>query len=207
MNAPASLDDRCARAGALLFDLDGTLADTMPLHLDSWQRILSTRGVTLDRERYFSMAGVPTRRILAILSREQGVPLDFDELVVMKEQLFLDQAHLATPIEPYFSLARAFHGRKPMAIVSGGIRRSVKRTLELIGATSFFGTVVTAEDTEEHKPDPAPFLLAASRLGIDPASCLVFEDGDPGIEAGRKAGMQIIDVRLERRTLPSTPTA
>jgi beta-phosphoglucomutase-like phosphatase (HAD superfamily) len=201
------LDDRCASAGALLFDLDGTLADTMPLHLESWQRVLSTQGVILERDRYFAMAGVPTRRILAILSREQGVALDFDELVVRKESLFLEQAHLAAPIEPWFSLAREFRERKPMAIVSGGIRRSVLRTLDLIGATSFFRTIVTAEDTQLHKPDPDPFLLAASRLSVAPRDCLVFEDGDPGIEAARKAGMQIIDVRNERRILPSIPPA
>jgi beta-phosphoglucomutase-like phosphatase (HAD superfamily) len=204
---PCPLDHRCASAGALLFDLDGTLADTMPLHLDSWTRVLSTRGVTLERDRYFSMAGVPTRKILAILSREQGVALDFDELVLLKERLFLEQAHLATPIEPFFSLARDFHRSKPMAVVSGGIRRSVTRTLDLIGASSFFPTVVTAEDTQLHKPDPDPFLLAASRLGVDPAACLVFEDGDPGIQAATKAGMQVIDVRLDWRILPSTPPA
>jgi beta-phosphoglucomutase-like phosphatase (HAD superfamily) len=201
------LAEDCASAGALLFDLDGTLADTMPLHLDSWRRVLSTRGVTLDRDLYFSMAGVPTRRILARLAAEQGVALDFDELVLLKERYFLEQAHLAAPIEPYFSLARSFSGRKPMAIVSGGIRKSVARTLELIGASTFFPTVVTAEDTEEHKPDPAPFLLAASRLAVDPAACLVFEDGDPGIAAARTAGMRVIDVRIERRVPPSIPHA
>jgi beta-phosphoglucomutase-like phosphatase (HAD superfamily) len=190
-----TLEQRCAGASALLFDLDGTLADTMPIHLDAWQRVLAERGVVLERERYFAMAGIPTRRILRILSDELSVPLDFDELVVLKESLFLEQAHRALPIEPWFSLARDHVGRKPMAIVSGGIRRSVTRTLERIGAASFFSTVITAEDTENGKPDPAPFLLAAARLGVKAGGCLVFEDGDPGIQAARAAGMDIIDVR------------
>lgn len=189
------LEERCSAAGALLFDLDGTLADTMSLHLDAWQRILGERGVILDRERYFSMAGIPTRRILRILAEEQGVPLDFDALVVLKESLFLEQVHRAVPLEPAFSIARAFQGRKPMAVVSGGVRRAVSRTLDLIGASAFFATVVTAEDTEHGKPDPAPYLLAAGRLQIEPAACLVFEDGEPGLQAARAANMQVIDVR------------
>jgi beta-phosphoglucomutase-like phosphatase (HAD superfamily) len=187
--------ERCARAGALLFDLDGTLADTMPMHLEAWQRVLGERGITLDRERYLSMAGVPTRTILRTLGDELGVLLDFDELVVRKEALFLAEAHRASPIEPWFSIARDHARRKPMAIVSGGIRRSVARTLDQIGAAAFFPTVITAEDTERGKPDPAPFLLAASRLGAHPAECLVFEDGEPGIRAARAAGMQVVDVR------------
>jgi HAD superfamily hydrolase (TIGR01509 family) len=191
----ADLHERCSSAGALLFDLDGTLADTMPLHYEAWRSILDDLGVVLDRARYFAMAGVPTRRILGILSEEQGVALDFDALVVKKEALFLAQVHRATPLDPAISLARAFHGRKPMAIVTGGIRRAVARTLDLIGATGLFGTVVTAEDTEHGKPDPAPFLLAAARLKVDPAECVVFEDGDPGLVAARAARMHAIDVR------------
>ena len=176
----------------------------MPMHYEAWQHVLGRRGVTLDRDRYFALAGVPTRKILATLTVEQGVALDFDELVVLKERLFLEQVHRAVPLDPAFSIARFFQGKKPMAIVSGGMRRAVARTLDLIGATAFFATVVTAEDTEIHKPDPEPFLLAAARLEADPASCLVFEDGDPGIQAARAAGMQVIDVRQERSVPPWT---
>jgi beta-phosphoglucomutase-like phosphatase (HAD superfamily) len=189
------LADRCARARALLFDLDGTLADTMSIHLEAWQQVLAERGVTLARERYYAMAGIPTRKILSMISEELQVALDYEQLVVRKEALFLAQAHRAAPIEPWFSIARKHAGHKPMAVVSGGIRRSVARTLDLIGATGFFGTVVTAEDTEHGKPDPAPFLLAASRLGVEAGACLVFEDGDPGIRAAQAAGMDFVDVR------------
>jgi beta-phosphoglucomutase-like phosphatase (HAD superfamily) len=201
------MEELCASAQALLFDLDGTLADTMPMHYEAWQHVLGSRGVTLDRERYFALAGVPTRRILATLAEEQGVALDFDELMVLKERLFLEQVHRAVPLDPAFSIARFFQGKKPMAIVSGGVRRAVTRTLDLIGATAFFATVVTSEDTEIHKPDPEPFLLAAARLEADPAACLVFEDGDPGIQAARAAGMQVIDVRQERSVPPWTSPA
>jgi HAD superfamily hydrolase (TIGR01509 family) len=195
MGRIAALEEACARAEAILFDLDGTLADTMPLHFDAWQAILADRGVVLARQRYFSMSGVPTRRILEVLSAEQGVPLDFDELVALKEARFLSQLHRAQPLDPAFSIAVAFHGRKPMGIVTGGIRRAVARTLALIRAEALFATVVTAEDTAHGKPDPAPFLLAAERLAAPAARCLVFEDGDPGIQAATAAGMEVVDVR------------
>lgn len=180
---------------ALLFDCDGTLADTMPLHYEAWRATLEPRGVVFARERYLALAGMPTAEILRLLSTEQGIPLDFETLLPEKEERFLGLAERVRPIEPVLAVARAARGRTPMAVVSGGIREAVLRTLDLIGARDWFASVVTAEDTPRGKPDPAPFLLAALRTGAPPRRCLVFEDGALGIEAATRAGMDVVDVR------------
>ena len=174
VDASASrLEELCSSAQALLFDLDGTLADTMPMHYEAWQHVLGRRGVTLDRDRYFAMAGVPTRKILSRLTEEQGVALDFDELVVLKERLFLEQVHRAVPLDPAFSIARFFQGKKPMAIVSGGMRRAVARTLDLIGATS--SSPRSSRPRTPRYTSPIPSRSCSPRRGSKPtrprASC------------------------------------
>jgi beta-phosphoglucomutase-like phosphatase (HAD superfamily) len=179
----------------LLFDCDGTLADTMPLHFEAWRKTLEPRGVTFTRERYMALAGMPTGEILRLLAGEQGIPLDFDALLPEKEGHFLSQAHLARPIERVVALARSARGTRPMAVVSGGVRRAVERTLQTLGIHGWFCAIITAEDTRAGKPDPAPFLLAAERIGADASRCLVFEDGELGIESAQRAGMDVVDVR------------
>ena len=145
------------------------------MHYEAWQHVLGGRGVTLDRDRYFAMAGVPTRKILATLTEEQGIAIDFDELVVLKERLFLEQAHRAVPLDPAFSIARFFQGKKPMAIVSGGMRRAVTRTLEPASERRPSSRRSSpSEDTESHKPDPAAVPArrgAAPKPTRPPASC------------------------------------
>ncbi len=185
----------CGPYDALLFDCDGTLADTMPLHYTAWKRVLEPFGVVFEENRYFSLAGMPTRHILATLSKEQGIPLNFDELVHVKERYFLEIVDRLAPFEPVLALARAFHGTKPMAVVSGGIRRAVERTLNHLAIRAWFGAVVTAEDTPSGKPHPEPFLIAAQRLNVNPARCLAFEDAQLGFESALSAGMDVVDVR------------
>lgn len=181
--------------GRLLFDCDGTLADTMRLHYEAWKATVEPEGLKFPHDRYREFAGTPTRRILQILGDEQGIKVDVDRLLPIKERRFVDRMDEVKEIAVIANLARARHGLQPMAVVSGGIRKAVERTLEHVGLAPYFPVVVTAEDTERGKPFPDPFLLAAIRCQIDPARCLVFEDGDPGIEAALAAGMDVVDVR------------
>jgi beta-phosphoglucomutase-like phosphatase (HAD superfamily) len=181
--------------GALLFDCDGTLADTMPTHYEAWRETLAPLRVDFPRDRYMALAGMPTRRILALLAEEQGVPLDFDALLPAKEEAFLKRLRDVRPIAPVVEAARVRRGKTPMAVVSGGVRVAVERTLTGLGILEWFVAVVTAEDTAEGKPEPAPFLLAAKKTDVAPSRCLVFEDGDLGLESARRAGMDAVDVR------------
>lgn len=180
---------------ALIFDCDGTLTDSMYAHYVSWRDALLAYGMTLDEQRFYCFSGTPSRRVIPLLATEQGITLDFDLANEAKEKAFLNSIHLLKPIESVVRIAAQHRGKLKMAVASGGVRQVVHRQLEQINIFDWFETIVTAEDTERHKPDPDVFLEAARRLGVSPAACRVYEDGDPGIEAARRAGMECVDVR------------
>ncbi|HTN76391.1 MAG TPA: HAD-IA family hydrolase [Pirellulaceae bacterium] len=180
---------------ALIFDCDGTLTDSMPVHYLSWHATLSRHGIVFEEERFYALGGMPTDKIIAMLSSEQGIPLDHMEIAREKEDDFLKSLHLVVPIEPVVQVVREHHGKLKMAVASGGWRAVVRRQLELIGYLEHFDTIVAAEDTELHKPEPDVFLEAARRLNVPPQFCRVYEDSDLGIEAARRAGMEWVDVR------------
>jgi len=183
------------RHDAILFDCDGTLADTMPAHYRAWLHVTRRHGMAFDEDRFYALGGRPTRDIIATLAREAGVAVDVDEASVVKEEAFLIQLDAILPIDPVVELVRRVHGRLPIAVVTGGYRRVCERILARVGLDGMFDTIVASEDTTRHKPDPDPFLEAASRLGATPERCVVWEDSDLGIAAAEAAGMDWIDVR------------
>jgi len=180
---------------ALLFDCDGTLADTMTLHYDAWYETLLEYGVDCPREFIDEHAGVPTDLIVAEINVRWKVDLDADLVTSVKEARFEKQLHRTEPIEEVVATARAYRGKLPMAVVSGGIQKMVVATLEAIGVLDLFPVIVTADDPVAPKPAPDCFLDAARQLEVAPAGCHVFEDGDPGIVAAKAAGMTVTDVR------------
>jgi HAD superfamily hydrolase (TIGR01509 family) len=180
----------------LIFDCDGTLADTMPAHYKAWLGVLGRFGIPFPEPRFYAMGGMPTASIIRVLSDEVGVVVpDVDALVAEKEQLFLTHLDAVTRIEPVVTIAAAYRGQLPIAVASGGYRDTITRTLDRLALRDWFDAMVTAEDTARHKPDPDVFLEAARRLGAEAARCVVFEDTDIGLEAARRAGMVGIDVR------------
>jgi beta-phosphoglucomutase-like phosphatase (HAD superfamily) len=181
---------------ALIFDCDGTLADTMPTHFRAWVAALRAAGGDITEERFYQMAGVPTDVIIADLNRDFGYTMDVARTHMDKERRYVEMVESVTEIQAVADIARAHHGKVPMAVASGGIRAVVERTLTATGLLGLFDTVVCAEDVTHGKPAPDMFLLAAERLGVAPADCIVYEDGDPGLEAARRAGMRSVDVRV-----------
>ena len=181
-----------------IFDLDGTLADTMPWHYRAWITIADRYGLTFPEDRFYSLGGVPTAKIAAQLLAAAG--LDMDPVAVAKEK---ERAYLASlaeganilPIEPVVEIARRHRAEGPIAVASGSLRHLIDRTLAQLGIADWFTAVVGAEDTTRHKPEPDVFLEAARRIGIAPADCTVYEDTDIGLEAARRAGMRGVDVR------------
>ncbi len=179
----------------LIFDCDGTLVDTLPLHYAAWKETFAALDLACPLEFLMRHNGKPTDWIVALYNAEFGCAIDVERFTEDKERrtyALLDQAR---PLEPVAALARRYHGRLPMAVVSGSNRPNVERALEGAGLRALFPVVLTADDGLPPKPAPDLFLEAARRLGVDPRDCQAFEDADAGLEAARHAGMLATDVR------------
>jgi len=191
---------------AFIFDLDGTLADTMPAHFVAWTAVTSRYGLSFPEDEFYMLGGKPTVWIAGMLAARAGVDIDPARIAKEKEQAFADglsDPSIIQPIPAVIEIARQRMAEGPMAIASGGTRALVDRTLGIIGIGSWFQAVLSAEDTVRHKPEPDVFLEAARRLGVSPSACTVYEDTDIGLEAARRAKMQCVDVRplYERRRI------
>jgi len=185
---------------AYIFDLDGTLIDTMPLHYRAWDEAMRRAGLPhrLDEELFYSLGGVPTRRVAQLIGEHYKFPLDPDRVFEEKEALFGELQADAALIEPVVSFARRVAKTHPVAVASGGQREIVQRSLVVTGLASLFPIVVTADDVVHGKPAPEMFLLAAKLMGVAPEQCLVFEDADPGMRAAVAAGMRFVEVPSRR---------
>jgi beta-phosphoglucomutase family hydrolase len=184
------------KVAGLIFDCDGTLADTMPIHYRAWIDLLSQYGINFTEERFYSLGGMPTSKIVRLLADESGVEvIDVEAMVHRKEQTFLSLLNQVQRIVPVTTIAENHRGKLPMAVASGGYRRVVELTLNHVGIKDWFQTIVCAEDTTRHKPEPDVFLEAAKRLNVPAEKCVVFEDTDIGLEAAKRAGAIPVDVR------------
>jgi len=179
----------------LIFDCDGTLADTMPLHWRAWQVITSRHRLHLPEERFYALGGVPSRDILKMLSAEQGVAIDHLAVAQEKEAEYLPLIAQVEPINTVVGIARQNYGKIPLAVASGGTRRIIEQVLDHLAIRHLFKAIVTSEDVAKQKPSPDIFLEAARRLGVPPEFCRAYEDTDLGMEAIRAAGMDGVDVR------------
>ena len=189
--------------GAYIFDCDGTLADTMPLHYRAWARLVAELGGSFPEELFYRTGGSPTTQILAMLRDEHGLNVgDLQRAAARKEGYFLETIQDARPIEAVVQIARRWHGVKPLAVASGGFRRQIERTLDVLGIRSLFDAIVCVEDYARGKPFPDPFLEAARQLNVAPSSCLVFEDSPLGVEAAAAAGMECVYVQRPASTEP-----
>ena len=190
------LDIPSGEFAGYIFDLDGTLIDTMPLHYQAWDRAMRDSGLphALDEDLFYKLGGIPTRRVAELFAEHYGLQLDPDEVFRIKEEYFSETQKHAQLIEPVVTFARQKHQTHPLAIASGGPRAIVDRSLAVTGLAPLFRAVVTADDVKHGKPSPDMFLLAAKLLGVDPRQCLVFEDAEPGIKGALAAGMKVVRV-------------
>lgn len=179
---------------AFLFDFDGTVADTMPVHLNAWNKALAVHGLTLSSQQHMEWAGRPTREILKLLSEKHGILLPVEEFLKEKEVHYMGSLADVKGIVPVVDLIRASHGKIPMAVVSGSRRKPIETTLTQLKMNQFFELLVGAEDYIHGKPAPDCFLQAANLLKVRPEDCLVFEDAELGIQAAHAAGMDCLKV-------------
>jgi beta-phosphoglucomutase-like phosphatase (HAD superfamily) len=178
----------------LVFDCDGTLADTHHLHQEAWDECMAALGVSFPAQSLDGFKGVPTVNIIETLNERFGMQMNAQAVAEDKERRAFARLARAEPIEAIVAVARRHKGVLPMAVASGGVAYNVLVTLKTVGLEGFFDAVLTADDPVPGKPNPDIFLLAAERIGVAPEHCLVFEDSPLGIEAARKAGMASIDV-------------
>jgi HAD superfamily hydrolase (TIGR01509 family) len=179
---------------AYLFDCDGTIADSMPLHYIAWKEALGEWNCTFDEKLFYEWGGKPCEEIISTLNEMQGLKMPVKQVAHRKENLYYDLLPELKPIPEVVEHIEAQHGRIPFAVVSGGRRSSVERSLTTLHLLDKFETIVGADDYEKSKPAPDGYLLAAARLGVAPKDCLVFEDTDLGIQAADAAGMASVRV-------------
>jgi beta-phosphoglucomutase family hydrolase len=182
----------------LIFDCDGTLADTMPLHWHAWQLITQRHNLHFPEDRFYSLGGVPSRDILKMLAEEQGRSLDHIAVAHEKENAYLPLMAEVQPIHAVVEIAKANYRKIPLAVASGGTQPIIVSVLEHLKIRHLFDAVVTSEMVKHQKPAPDIFLEAAKRIGVEPQFCRGYEDTDLGLQAIRSASMDAVDVRKMR---------
>ncbi len=183
----------------LVFDCDGTIADTMPLHYKAWSAALGQYGHDFPEAMFYDMAGIPTVRILEILNERHGYTLPVQESAELKERLFVEMIPQVVAIEPVLKVIMEYNGKLPMAVATGATRAICLKTLDALGLLHRFAAVVTADEVQHGKPAPDIFLEAARQIGIPANLCYAFEDADLGIQSATAAGMTVVDVRPLRK--------
>jgi beta-phosphoglucomutase family hydrolase len=191
---------------AYLFDMDGTIADSMPLHYIAWKQALAEYGCPLfPEDLFYSWGGMPVREIVATLNQRHSLSMPIEEVAHRKEGLYYELLPQLTAVPEVLEQIEEAHQRIPFAVVSGSTRESVTKSLDVLGLRDKFVVLVCAGDYKNAKPDPEPFLMAAHKLNVPPATCLVFEDTSMGIQAATAAGMQSVRILQpwERKQVPA----
>lgn len=178
----------------LIFDLDGTISDTMPIHYIAWRNAAARYGIDFTVELFNQLAGIPLYPTVERLNELFGKNIDPKEMGDAKEHEYELNMHLAKPIEPVVDVIKKYHGKLPMAVGTGGLKRLAKKSLELIDLDKYFDIIVAYEDVNNYKPHPETFLRCAELMGVPAPDCEVFEDGMLGIQAAKTAGMMVVDV-------------
>ncbi len=181
-----------------IFDLDGTLADTMPLHLQAWNEIGKQYNLSLSHEEHLRYAGMPTQKIVEMQAEKQGLKVDSGEFMKQKESFFVKELlPKVTPMATVFPFLKDLHGQYPSAIGTGSNFKTASKVVDYLQVEEYIKGLVTADDVENHKPFPDTFLACAEKIGIAPEHCLVFEDAGLGMQAAKNAGMQAINITEE----------
>lgn len=179
---------------AYLFDCDGTIVDSMPLHYVAWSTAFSEWNCPFPEDLFYALGGVPIHDIIQLISGKYGIDIPVDEVALRKEALYYENLPSLKAVPEVIEHIDLQYGRIPFAVVSGSPRKSIEASLNRLGILDKFEILVGAEDYKNAKPHPEPFLNAARLLDVPPESCLVFEDSDLGIDSAKAAGMAWVKV-------------
>ena len=184
-----------SNAKGLIFDLDGTLSNSLPVHVETWNVMGKKYGFVFDTQIMYDMTGRPTVEFAERIIEQYGISEKPEVLARLKQELFWEMAYLLEPIPEVVAIVKEFYGKLPMAVGTGASRKSAEIQLKTLNLTKYFDAIVSANDVTKHKPEPETFLECARLMGVEPQFCHVFEDGDLGITAAKNAGMFITDIR------------
>ena len=191
--------DIIAQYEGLIFDMDGTVIDTMPCHKQAWDRVGVEMGYSLDGNVMYELGGAPVRTIAKAMMEKAQMPLSLiEDVISLKRKYGIELIMQNATLLPAADIVKQYVGQKPLALGTGSHRRITEMLLEKFQLQSHFCAVVTAEDVVNHKPEPDTFLRCAELLNVNPLKCLVFEDADLGVQAGLAAGMDVFDVRINQ---------
>ncbi len=182
-------------AKGLIFDLDGTLSNSLPVHVETWNAMGKKYDFVFDTQIMHDMTGRPTIEFAEWIIERYGVSEKAEVLMRLKQELFWEMAHLLKPIPEVVAIVKEFYGKLPMAVGTGASRKSAEIQLKTLNLTKYFDVIVSANDVTKHKPEPETFLECARLMRIEPQFCQVFEDGNLGITAAKTAGMIVTDIR------------
>ncbi len=185
-----------AECCGLIFDCDGTLVDSMPLHYQAWVAVLRRYNLDFPEALFYEWAGVSVEEIVRRLAEAQERVVDAGTIAEERDHCFHSLAQSALrPVDAVVEIARRFHGQLPLAVATGSTQASAEASLRGIGILNLFDAVVSSHDVGRPKPAPDVFFVAAERIAVAPANCVVFEDGAAGLQAAREAGMHVVDIR------------
>ncbi|WP_276316688.1 HAD family hydrolase [Halomonas flagellata] len=180
----------------LIFDCDGTLVDSMPLHYHAWVTVLRRHNLDFTEARFYQWAGVPVDEIVRRLAAEKGLTVDAKSIAAERDAYFHSLPTSALrPVAAVVDIARRFHRHLPMAVATGSTKASAEASLRAIGILELFDAVISSQEAGRPKPAPDVFLMAAERIAVTPRDCVAFEDGDAGLQAAQAAGMRVVDIR------------
>ncbi|MCK3658218.1 hypothetical protein A4G18_05730 [Pasteurellaceae bacterium Pebbles2] len=184
---------------ALIFDMDGTIIDTMPSHAKAWRKVGEVLGYPIDGQIMYELGGAPVSTIARETMRRYQMPESlFDEVVRLKRQFGFEMVEQNATLLPAFDIIRTQHGKMPMALGTGSHSAMVNLLLEKFNLRPYFNAIVDADQVTHHKPHPETFLRCAELLQVSPKKSLVFEDADLGVQAGLAGGMDVFDVRTQQ---------
>lgn len=189
---------------ALIFDMDGTLVDTMPCHARAWEMVGEYLGYPTQGDVLYQLGGASVRTIAKATMEKYGIPMALLEQVIqLKRQFGIELIRQQSQLLPSADVVKHYYGKRPLALGTGSHKAVAEMILQKHQLKPYFNAIVTADDVTKHKPDPDTFLRCADLMGVEPCGCVVFEDADLGVQAGLKAGMHVFDVRICQFVQPS----
>ena len=166
----------------------------MPLHYAAWKNALRAWGCEFSEELFYAWGGLSVTQIVNLLNEKYSLRMPVEDVLQRKEECYFEFLPDLKAVPEVLEHIHSSYGRVPLAVVSGSKRDSVTASLRALELLEKFEVLVCAEDYTRGKPDPEPFLLAASKLGVNPEACLAFEDTEVGIQAAQAAGMATVKV-------------